>query len=153
VSIYRSNSGGAASETGGYIALQATAAYTALGGKNALTLRGRYRPVGGSWSDWTAMTSGTRLLLGGTLSSTASYEAQIQAADTVGNTASYAAIIPTASVAFNLKEGGKGAAFGKYSEIENALELADGWKLIVGGRDIVGALSQIEAAIKTLGLE
>ena len=126
VSIYRSNSGGAASETGGYIALKATAAYTALGGKNALTLRGRYRPVGGSWSAWTAMTSGTRLLLGGALSATASYEAQIQATDTVGNTASYAAIIPTASVAFNLKEGGKGAAFGKYAE-GNGLELAADW--------------------------
>ena len=127
VSIYRSDSGGAASETGGYIALKATVAYTSLGGENAMALRGRYRPVNGAWSGWTTMTSGTRLLLGsGALSSTASYEAQIQAADTVGNTASYAAIIPTASVTFNLKEGGKGAAFGKYAE-GNGLELAADW--------------------------
>lgn len=139
ISIYRSDSGGTASESGGYIALRATAAYTALDGANALTLRGRYRPVGGAWSGWTVMTSGTRLLLGGgSLSSTASYEAQIQATDTVGNTASYAAIIPTASVTFNLKAGGKGAAFGKYAE-GNGLELAADWGFHRDGRSLTPA--------------
>ena len=139
VSIYRSNSGGTASETGGYIALKATAAYTALNGANTVTLQGRYRSVNGAWSAWTAMTSGTRLLLGGgALSSTASYEAQIQAADTVGNTASYAAIIPTASVTFNLKAGGKGAAFGKYAE-DNGLELASDWGMHRDGKSLTPA--------------
>ena len=139
ISIYRSNSGGTASESGGYIALRATGSYTALDGANALTLQGRYRPVGGAWSGWTAMTSGTRLLLGGgSLSSTASYEAQIQATDTVGNTASYAAIIPTASVTFNLKAGGKGAAFGKYAE-GNGLELAADWGFHRDGRSLTPA--------------
>ena len=139
VSIYRSNSGGTASETGGYIALKATAAYTALNGANTVTLQGRYRSVNGAWSAWTAMTSGTRLLLGGgALSYTASYEAQIQAADTVGNTASYAAIIPTASVTFNLKAGGKGAAFGKYAE-DNGLELASDWGMHRDGKSLTPA--------------
>lgn len=139
VSIYRSNSGGTASETGGYIALKATAAYTALNEANTVTLQGRFRPVNGAWSAWTAMTSGTRLLLGGgALSSTASYEAQIQAADTVGNTASYAAIIPTASVTFNLKAGGKGAAFGKYAE-DNGLELASDWGMHRDGKSLTPA--------------
>lgn len=139
ISIYRSDSGGTASESGGCIALQATAAYTALSGSNALTLQGRYRPVGGAWSAWTTMTSGNRLLLGeGALSATASYEAQIQATDTVGNTASYAAIIPTASVTFNLKAGGKGAAFGKYAE-GNGLELAADWGFHRDGRSLTPA--------------
>lgn len=139
VSIYRSNSGGTASETGGYIALKATAAYTALNEANTVTLQGRFRPVNGAWSAWTAMTSGTRLLLGGgALSSTASYEAQIQAADTVGNTASYAAIIPTASVTFNLKAGGKGAAFGKYVE-GDGLELASDWGMHRDGKSLTPA--------------
>ena len=139
ISIYRSDSGGTASESGGYIALRATGSYTALDGANALTLQGRYRPVGGAWSGWTAMTSGNRLLLGGgSLSSTASYEAQIQATDTVGNTASYAAIIPTASVTFNLKAGGKGAAFGKYAE-GNGLELAADWGFHRDGRSLTPA--------------
>lgn len=144
ISIYRSDSGGTASETGGYIALKATAAYTALNGANTVTLQGRYRPVNGAWSAWTAMTSGTRLLLGGgALSSTASYEAQIQATDTVGNTTSYAAIIPTASVTFNLKAGGNGAAFGKYAETEKALELAAGWKLMFGSTPFGGNYGEL----------
>lgn len=144
VSIYRSNSGGTASETGGYIALRATAAHTALDGANTVTMQGRYRPVNGAWSAWTAMTSGTRLLLGGgALSSTSSYEAQIQATDTVGNTASYAAIIPTASVTFNLKAGGNGAAFGKYAETEKALELAAGWKLMFGSTPFGGSYGEL----------
>ena len=144
ISIYRSNSGGTASESGGYIALQATAAYTSLGGKNTLTLQGRYRPANGSWSGWTAMASGQRLMLGGGgLSATASYEAQIQATDKVGNTASYVSVIPTASVTFNLKAGGNGAAFGKYAETEKALELADGWKLLVGGKNVTGNYSDL----------
>ena len=42
--------------------------------------------------------------------------------------------IPTAAVAFHLKSGGRAAAFGKYAEHENTLELAADWDLRYKGK-------------------
>lgn len=90
------------------------------------------------------MTSGAAGLVTGDVDilTTASYEAKIEIADKLGNTASFSAVIPTADVAFHLRPGGKGAAFGKYSEKE-ALEVA--WPaefqkgVTVGGKAHLGA--------------
>lgn len=51
-----------------------------------------------------------------------SYLVQIRAEDTVGEITTITFAIPTAFVAFHLKEGGKGAAFGKYAITDNLLE-------------------------------
>lgn len=54
------------------------------------------------------------------------------ATDSLGNTATYEATIPTEKVAFHLKAGGDGAAFGKAAEKSKALELAADWNLHAG---------------------
>lgn len=53
-----------------------------------------------------------------------SYLVQIRAEDTVGEITTITFAIPTAFAAFHLKEGGKGAAFGKYATTDNLLECA-----------------------------
>ena len=122
ISIYRSTSGGTASDTGTYIYFKATGVYSSLNGKNTLTMKAAYRAVGAtSWTE-SSITSGTGAAKG-TVSTTNSYEARITAVDTLGNTATFSAVIPTADVAFNIKPGGKGAAFGKYAELENVLDV------------------------------
>lgn len=51
-----------------------------------------------------------------------SYDVQIFVKDTMGETEEYTVRIPTAGADFHLRKGGKGAAFGKYSEIKNGVE-------------------------------
>jgi len=51
-----------------------------------------------------------------------SYSVQLKIKDTIGEGSTYSFVIPTSSVDFNLREGGHGAAFGKYSEIEDGVE-------------------------------
>ena len=112
-------------DTGVHIAGVATAKFSACGGENVCTIKGYWRSVGGSWSAGTALTSGAAGLVTGNVDilTTASYEAKIEITDKLGNTASFSAVIPTSDVAFHLRPGGKGAAFGKYSE-KKALEVA-----------------------------
>ena len=125
VQIYRSDDAMLPANTGLHIAGVATVKYFDCGGENTYTLKGYWRAVGGSWSAGLAMTSGKAALVTGSVDilTTASYEAKIEITDKLGNTASFSAVIPTADVAFHLRPGGKGAAFGKYSEKE-ALEVA-----------------------------
>ena len=123
--LYRSDDAMLPADTGLHIAGVATAKFSSCGGENVCTIKGYWRAVGGSWSAGTAMTSGAAGLVTGDVDilTTASYEAKIEITDKLGNTASFSAVIPTADVAFHLRPGGKGAAFGKYSEKE-ALEVA-----------------------------
>lgn len=125
VQIYRSDDAMLPANTGLHIAGVATVKYSDCGGENTYTLKGYWRAVGSSWSAGLAMTSGKAALVTGSVDilTTASYEAKIEITDKLGNTASFSAVIPTADVAFQLRPGGKGAAFGKYSEKE-ALECA-----------------------------
>lgn len=51
-----------------------------------------------------------------------SYDVQIFVTDTMGESDEYTIRVPTAGTDFNLREGGKGAAFGKFAEIENGVE-------------------------------
>lgn len=123
--LYRSDDAMLPADAGLHIAGVATAKFSDCGGENTCTIKGYWRAVGGSWSAGLAMTSGTAALVtGGTdILTTASYETKIEAVDRLGNKASFTAVISTQDVAFHLRAGGKGAAFGKYSEKE-ALECA-----------------------------
>lgn len=131
ISIYRSTAGGTASDTGTYIYFRATGIYSDLNGMNVLNMKAAYRAVGTSGWTESNITSGTGSAKG-TVSTTSSYEARITATDMLGNSAAFNAVIPTADVAFNIKPGGKGAAFGKYAERDNVLDV-DEWNIIAKG--------------------
>ena len=109
---------------------------------NTCTLYYRYK----SHSDAGYPTSWTKLLdADGTnnsvevvidniyLNSTVSYTVQLRVVDGIGNESIEAFSVPSSSVDFNLKEGGGGAAFGKYSEATNTLEIAEDWEVKVLG--------------------
>lgn len=51
------------------------------------------------------------------------YKVNIKITDKFGTTDTYQYNIPTEEIAFNLREGGGGAAFGKYAEEEDTLEV------------------------------
>lgn len=132
ISAYRSDKDGAAADNGTFISVKADAIYSELGGSNSITLRARYKAAGGSYSSYTTMTDNVATMLGGgSLSETTSYTVELSLSDALGNSTAYTSTIPTASVFFQGKEGGKGAAFGKFAETDNMLDV--NWDLRVRG--------------------
>ena len=136
--LYRADGDGAASDSGTHIAGRATANYSSIGGENAATIRGYWKAVGGSYGSGEALSSGVTGIISGSavISTERSYVAKLVITDSLGNTAEFEDSIPTERVAFHLKEGGNGAAFGKVAETEYALELAEDWELKIGGKSL-----------------
>lgn len=122
---------------------------------NLCTMRYRYKEVGGSYGEWANLVysgdletdeyddlakdeSGNSI----TLKKALSYEVQIQVLDATNTVRSLYFTIPTEYVTFHLGKGGKKASFGKYAGEENALEIAEDWKLhAMGDAEIDGNLN------------
>ena len=152
--LYRADGDGAASDSGTHIAGRATANYSSIGGENAAAIRGYWKAVGGSYGSGEALSSGVTGIISGSavISADRSYVAKLVITDSLGNTAEFEDSIPTERVAFHLKEGGNGAAFGKVAEQEELLDvvwdarfredvqvdgaLQVGGKLTVGGKTL-----------------
>ena len=136
--LYRADGDGTASDSGTHIAGRATANYSSIGGENAAVIRGYWKAVGGSYGSGEALSSGVTGIISGSavISADRSYVAKLVITDSLGNTAEFEDSIPTERVAFHLKEGGNGAAFGKAAETEYALELAEDWELKIGGKSL-----------------
>ena len=145
--LYRADGDGAASDSGTHIAGRATANYSSIGGENAAAIRGYWKAVGGSYGSGEALSSGVTGIISGSavISTDRSYVAKLVITDSLGNTAEFEDSIPTERVAFHLKEGGNGAAFGKVAETEYALELAEDWEL-KGGKKAGAGILQTTAA-------
>ena len=82
------------------------------------------------------------------ISTTQSYDIRFSARDQVGGTAEYIATISTCEAAFNLKEGGHGAAFGKYAEHDNMLDI--GWTQLRLGETVITE-AQLQALLALIG--
>ena len=145
--LFRSDGEGTAADGGVHIAGVARARYSALGGLNSVTIKGYWKSVGGSYGAGETLTVGAVGLVTGDveISADRSYIALLVLTDSLGNSARYEENIPTEQVAFHLKEGGNGAAFGKAAETEYALELAEDWEL-KGGKKAGAGILQTTAA-------
>ena len=145
--LFRSDGEGTAADGGLHIAGVALARYSELGGLNSVTLKGYWKSVGGSYGAGETLTVGTVGLVTGNveISADRSYIALLVLTDSLGNSARYEENIPTERVAFHLKEGGNGAAFGKVAETEYVLELAEDWEL-KGGKKAGAGILQTTAA-------
>lgn len=144
--LFRSDGEGTAADGGAHIAGVARVRYSELGGLNSVTLKGYWKSVGGGYGAGETLTVGTVGLVTGDveISPDRSYVALLVLTDSLGNTARYEENIPTEKVAFHLKEGGKGAAFGKAAETEGVLELAEDWHLkLTGATDLNAAAEKI----------
>ena len=144
--LFRSDGEGAAADGGAHIAGVARARYSELGGLNSVTLKGYWKSMGGGYGAGETLTVGAVGLVTGDveISADRSYIALLVLTDSLGNTARYEENIPTEKVAFHLKEGGKGAAFGKAAETDGLLELAEDWHLkLTGATDLNAAAEKI----------
>ena len=137
--VTRCDADGAAADDGAYLRVRGQVSCAAVEGRNTVRLQARYRPMGGSWSGYTTLSSGVEKVLGGGLAATASYEVELSAADTVGSVRTVRYTAATSQVTLHLRSGGKGAAFGKYGEKE-ALECA--WPAVFyGDMEVSGSLT------------
>ena len=152
---YRSNSGGTQTDSGTYLYMLATSAFSSCAGKNSATIT--YKVIRKSTGDTVAsgtLNSGTAKSLN-ILSASYLYNVEIEIKDSLGNAKTYSYVIKTIAVAFNLypsKNGG--AAFGKFAEKEKTLDI-DTWDLICGnikssGDIIAGIGTSKQVSLQTL---
>ncbi len=132
IEIFRSNSSGVESDSGTYISVKATASYSPIG--TTPILNARYAQASGAYGSPIALTSGVSAVIGGGLIGVStSYKVLITLTDGIGNATTYEAVVPTEEVTYQQKDGGHGAAFGKYAENDYELDIAENWKLHVRG--------------------
>lgn len=132
--VFRCNQQGVADQQGTYVFAKSSVIYSPVNGENGIAeMIGRRRAVGSdTWAaQWTMRPGVGAIAGGGALSPTVSYEVEIRVTDLVGNVASQIFTIPTAARTFNIMDGGMGAAFGKYANRANALDVA--WDIRTDG--------------------
>lgn len=132
-------SDGTMDESGTYLRIKARLSYSKLNGNNQGGLFYRWKKAGGSYSAWITLiaygstTEQVEVTLPNICTdTTSSYVVQLGVMDDVqGNYITATYTISTVSVDFNMREGGGGAAFGKYAERANAVEISDDWDLVM----------------------
>ena len=124
ISLYRCNTAGVEQEDGTMLYFKTTCNYSDCAGENSVRIIAEWKNASAShWGNATALENGVGSVLGaGAVSDTSSYNARITATDRLGNQVSFTTLISTAQASFNLLDGGKGGAFGKYAEKENLLD-------------------------------
>lgn len=125
ISVYRCDDALLAADEGTHIAARATAGCTSLGGANSVTLKAAYKAAGASgYGSEVTLQSGVAGMISGNaaVDTMQSYTVRLTATDRVGNKTAFEKAVPTKSVTFHLKNGGKGAAFGKYAEQDELLD-------------------------------
>lgn len=138
----RCTADGTLSPSGTYIRIKAGRQYSPVisGGKqyNYCILRYRYKvATAPSYSSWVTLIAKNStgsdvvdIIVGNIATSlTTSYDIQINVADDIDGSHTLNFPIPTDDVNFHEREGGDGAAFGKYSEEAKKVEIAEGWDL------------------------
>lgn len=156
ISIFRCNSNGVANDEGTYISAKGSVAYSSLGGANTATLSVRYGKNGGDIGEYTSMTSGQALIIGGgNVLADATYVVEMLLIDKLGQGVHHTDYIDTVSVFFKGNEGGTAAGFGKPPERDNVLDVA--WDLQTRGDLYVGPGAKkmadfvVEEGSKTVG--
>lgn len=133
----RCTSDGTLSDTGTYLHIKGKRNYTKIntnGIVNTCSVRCRYKPEGGDWSHgkgggvgvllWTdTSTDEFDVIIPNIVTNTLlSYTVELNIIDDTYIPSAMVFDIPSESVDFELREGGKGAAFGKHAVTENLLE-------------------------------
>jgi len=123
--LFRCNAYGVETDDGTYLSVYAKASISSVAGLNQPTMIvtiGELTPEEVPVDQITVVGDAK-------VQSTQTYRATLTLTDSLGNTATYIQIIPTADVMFHSRAGGKGAAFGKYAEEDDLLEVA--WNFLV----------------------
>lgn len=129
-------SNGTIDDDGTYIRGLVSYAFSSCSSNNTITRATYYKRA--SDTAWTnasiAFSSGTAFTFGGgNISTETSYDVKYTLTDAF-TTISIQDIVSTASVVMDFKQGGKGVAVGKVSEVDKAFEVAEDWDVRVYGK-------------------
>lgn len=113
---YRCDENGAETEQGACLRVRALAECSPVGGRNSVTVRLRWRPVGGSYGAYVTLPNGTAETVDAALAADVNYEVELSAVDALGAAKAVSFTASVAQVTLHLKEGGDGAAFGKRAQ-------------------------------------
>lgn len=122
---YRVDASGNRANDGERVKIICNGRCTAIG-KNAVTIKWRWREAGGSWSGYGTISNNTETVLSGVeFEKSLSYEVELSVWDSLGNHKELVYSIPTDQVTLNLVKDR--VAIGKYAEHPKSLELAEDW--------------------------
>ena len=141
---YRCDDSGVEDSGGACLRVKAAGSCWPLDGRNTVSLRVRWRKVGGSYGAYVTLLSGVTTEVATTLERDATYEVELSAVDTVGSVREVSYTSSNAAVAFHLRPGGQGAAFGKLAdapELQCAWDVSFDGDLSVAGGAAVGSLT------------
>lgn len=132
---------GSGSEDGAYAMIRCAGAVTPITvdgvGKNTMTISSYYYVETSGTPAYNVlledMTNDKSYIAGGTLSASLTYYIRFVITDALGGTAQEDKLLTTAAYAMHIKNGGLGVAFGKTSEIANAVEINHGWDFYYRG--------------------
>lgn len=132
-SVTRCNASGEPDMNGSYLSVDYSADVSPVNGHNSGAVKVSLRAPGDESFGAGQMAFSSPVIIGGSIQSSSSYTVKMSVSDTVsGEGGSIFFKVPSAQIAFNLKRGGRGAAFGCFAETEN--ELTVGYNLRVNGR-------------------
>ncbi len=141
ISLIRCDSSGVPNTYGTYLSAKYTVCYSSLNSKNICKLSVKYKSAGDTYSNPVSISGGTSIIGSGAISINNSYDVCFTVADSINTKGiEITRSVSSANIPFNIKRGGKGAAFGKFCENEG--ELSVGWDLAVdGGVSVFGGAS------------
>lgn len=138
LTAFRCDESGGEQDDGAYASITAVFSGSTLGGKNPITGQYRTKAEGGSWSGWTALSSGTAAIALG-ISPESTYTVEVEVSDAF-TSVTRQMTINAAQFIMDFKAGGSGIAFGKAAEYDDLLDVQ--WDArFRGGLDTDGPLS------------
>lgn len=137
LNLFRCNSEGTEETCGTYLCAKYGLNFSGINGKNRCSISVRYKTANDTSYSTETQLSGSPSVFGGNISVNNSVEVCFTVRDSVSsNSVEIFRAVSSADIPFNIKRGGKGAAFGKYAENDN--ELSIGWNLGVDGNVNIG---------------
>ncbi len=145
--LYRCNSEGVAENNGTYLLFDYNVGYSPVNGKNSYRLMVSYKSSGEmDYSAPIEITDRPAVIGDGNIAFSSSYSVKITVVDDV-NTDGIETVrqISGSEIPFNIRRGGKGAAFGSYAENDNELYVK--WDMKVDGNLNLGGLLSCEELV------
>lgn len=156
IAVARCNSAGTANDSGTYAKVTYNISVASLNSKNAKSAKIMWKAITAttwnsvalSMSDYTL--SGSTVIGGGALATGTTYEVKVVVADNFTTKESAVMTVPTSFAIMNFKA--QGVAFGKLSERDKAMEIAEGFPLWTGSTRLSITASELATLKSALGI-
>lgn len=143
--LLRCNEDGVADTYGSYLFTEYALKFSSVNSKNTCRITAKYKTASDAdYSEEQELTTTSAVFGGGNISVNNSVEVCYTVCDSISQAGTkILRSVSSANIPFNIRNGGKGAAFGKFAENENELLVA--WNLSVDGDVNIGGRLNYES--------